>query len=190
MNRAQVSPATFVLGAALAFGILVVVALTRIHQMGIDPLPQEPPIQNPPPGGNPGGIDIAALAVALGCPQVGLAQIGGAVSGSLTDGDCRLAAGRLPLHEGGEPVDAWAFRLEDSTSLRLDMEAGGFDAVLAVLNEDMELVAFNDDRIPGEPAPDENAGIEITLPDGTFVAVATSFFDHERGTYLLTVQAD
>lgn len=190
MNRAYVSPATFVLGATLAFGILVLVALTGCDQMGIDPLPQDPPVQNPPPGGNPGGIDTAALAAALGCPQVGLAQIGGAVSGALTDSDCRLPAGRFPLHEGGEPVDAWAFRLEDSTSLRIDMEAGGFDAVLAVLNEDMEIVAFNDDRIPGEPAPDQNAGVEITLPDGTFVAVTTSFFESERGTYLVSIATD
>jgi hypothetical protein len=191
MNRAYVSPATFVLGATLAFGILVVVALTGCDQMGIDPLPENPPVQNPPPGGTPpGSIDTAALAAALGCPQVGLAQIGGAVSGSLSDGDCRLPAGRLELHDGGEPVDAWAFRLEDSAAVRIEMEAGGFDAVLALLDEDMQVIAFNDDRVPGDPAPDENAALELTLPDGTFVAVATSFFDYERGTYLLTIAGD
>lgn len=188
MNRAYVSPRTFVLGGAMAFGILVVVAMTGCDTMGIDPAPNLPPGQNPPPGGNPpGGIDTAALAAALGCQHVGLAQIGGAVAGALTDDDCTLEPNRFPHHEGGERVDAYAFRVSDSTALRLDLEAGGFDAVLALLNEDMELIAFNDDRIPGDPAPDEDATIEITLGAGTYVAVATSFFEGDRGSYLLVV---
>ena len=188
MNRAYVSPGTFVLGGVMALGILVVVAMTGCDTMGIDPAPTPPPTQNPPPGGNPpGDIDTAALAAALGCQNVGLAQLGGAVAGALTDDDCTLVADRFPHHEGGERVDAYAFRVSDSTAIRLDLEAGGFDAVLALLDEDMELVAFNDDRIPGEPAPDEDATIEITLAAGTYVAVATSFFETGRGSYSLTV---
>jgi hypothetical protein len=189
MNRAYVSPGTFVLGGAMALAILVVVTLTGCDTYGIDPLPV-PPTQNPGPGGNPGGIDTAALAAALGCPEVSLAQVNGSVSGALTDSDCALPAGRFPLHEGGERVDAFAFELADSTALRIDLEALGFDAVLALLNEDMDLVAFNDDRIPGEPAPDQNATIDTTLAGGTYVAVATSFFDHERGSYSLVVSTD
>src|SRR5687768_6599632 len=185
MNRANVSPGTFVLGGALAFGILVVVALTGCDTMGIDPPITPPPGQNPPPTGNE--IDTAALAAALGCESVGLAQVGGAVAGALTDDDCMLAAGRLPEHEGDERVDAYAFRFDDSTSVRIDLEAAGYDAVLALLDDDMELVAFNDDRIPGNPAPDEDATLELTVPAGTYVAVATSFFGTERGSYSLTV---
>jgi len=186
MNRAYVSPGTFVLGGFMALTILVVVSLTGCDTMGIDELP-EPPAQNPPPAGNPGSIDTAALAASLGCSEVLLAQVGGAVSGALTDGDCVLPAGRLPLHDGGERVDAYAFELADSANVRLDMQAPGFDAVLALLDEEMSVVAFNDDRIPGEPAPDEDARIEVRLGGGVYVAIATSFFESDRGSYSLTV---
>ncbi len=188
MNRAHVSPGTFVLGGALAFGILVVVALTGCDTMGIDPAPIPPPGQNPPPSGNE--IDTAALAAALGCDDVGLAQVGGGVAGALTDDDCALAAGRFPHHEGDERVDGYAFRVDDSTAIRIDLEAAGYDAVLALLDADMELLAFNDDRIPGNPAPDENATVELTVPAGTYVAVATSFFGTDRGSYSLTVATE
>ena len=36
-------------------------------------------------------------------------------------------------------------------------------------------------------APDENATIDTTLAGGIYVAIATSFFDHERGSYSLVI---
>jgi hypothetical protein len=154
---------------------------------GLDPEitdPTVPPVEPPPPTN---GIDTAALAAALGCDAVGLAQMGGATGGSLSDTDCVLALGRFPLYDGDEFLDGFAFRLDDATAVRLDLEAGGFDPVLILLDAEMNLVAFNDDRDPGDPAANENARIDTTLAAGTYVAIATSFFDGQRGTYALTM---
>jgi hypothetical protein len=177
---------------SLLLALLVALPLAGCDSYGLDPI-TNPPVDNPPvdnpPVDNPppGGIDTAALAAALGCDGMGLAQMDGAVGGALTETDCTLDADRFPLHDGGEFLDGFAFRLADSTTVRLDLQAGGFDAVLVLLDEDMDVVAYNDDMEPGNPAPDENARVELALAPGTYVAVATSFHDGERGTYALTM---
>src|SRR5690606_24735645 len=119
------------------------------------------PETTPPGTTPPGEIDTAALAAALGCDAVALANMGGSVSGSLVDTDCALEAGRFPEYEGGEFLDAYAFRLTDSTAVRLDLDAGAFDPLLVLLDENLDVVAYNDDRVPGDPAVDEGATIAM-----------------------------
>ncbi|HLA63991.1 MAG TPA: DVUA0089 family protein [Rhodothermales bacterium] len=173
------------------------IALAGCDSYGIDdptgPLPTDPsgpgdPTDPTPTDSteNPGPVPTnPELAEALGCFSVGNAGMGGALGGSLVETDCVLEAGRFPEYEGGEFLDAYAFTLDEETTVEINLDANAFDPVLALLNEDMEVLDFNDDRGPGDPADDEGSTIVQTLEAGTYVVVASSFFDGEQGTYTL-----
>lgn len=179
----------------LTVAFAATVALAGCDSYGIDdpagPLPTDPADPSDPTDPTPTDSTTNPtptnpdLAAALGCFSVGNAGMGGALGGSLVSTDCTLEADRFPEYEGGEYLDAYAFTLDEEATVEINLDANAFDPVLALLNEDMELVDFNDDRGPGEPADDEGATISRTLDPGTYVVIASSFFEGEQGTYTL-----
>jgi hypothetical protein len=155
---------------------------------GPGPVKPGPAPVDPEP--EPDAIDTAALAEALGCATVDVTEVDATERGELGAGDCVLEADRFVEYEGGEFVDAYAFRLTEATTLRLDLRAAGMDMYLYLTDADGELLASNDDRDPGDPAADENALVEADLEPGVYVALATSFDEEEAGRYTLTLSAD
>lgn len=88
---------------------------------------------------------------------------------------CRLADGNF--------ADIWRLELNARRSLRIDLTSSQFDALLVLVDPDINVITEDDDGGEGV-----NSRILWTLEAGTFFIVATSFSAGETGDYQLAVQ--
>lgn len=102
-------------------------------------------------------------------------KIGESRSGSLSAGDDVDS-------EYNAYLDKWAFRVSDEQEIVIAMNSMDFDTYLRLLDEDNEVVAFDDDS-----GDDFNSRIVEVLPAGCYVIEATSFDAGETGSYSISV---
>ena len=93
----------------------------------------------------------------------------GRVSGALSGGDCSVKQ----LVGGGSDdsfVDAYEFRLEQSTAVNIDMRSASLDSVLVLMDGRSRVLEVDNDSGTGC-----DARISQTLPAGTYAVLANTF---------------
>lgn len=130
----------------------------------------EPDDRQPAPETLEAVNDVALCGIchpaSLRCDQV--------ANGELAEGDCRLADGTL--------VDPWAFEIDSAREVNVSLTSTDFDAFLILLDEACEILARNDDCVPGEP---RHACISMVLAPGRYLLAVNSFDQGGRGRYRL-----
>lgn len=116
------------------------------------------------------------LDAEFGCDEVEATRLGRSESDALTSGDCT---------DGEFTYDVYAFRVSGSTDVQIDLESNEFDAVLTLLDEDLNEIDFNDDRSNSNT----DARLETRLSSGVYVVFAYSY-DGDLGDYELQLDGD
>jgi hypothetical protein len=117
----------------------------------------------------------AAIPDALDCDQVGSISLGQTINGRLDTQDCRLA-------EDDSPIDYYTFSVSSTRSVSLTMQSDDFDSFLILLDENGDLVQYDDD---GDPGSDLGADIQVTLSPGRYYIGANTVYASEGGYYTL-----
>jgi hypothetical protein len=97
--------------------------------------------------------------------------------GTLEEGDSVLAS-------DGSLYDEYTFEGEAGQRVTISLSSTDFDTYLALLGPDGEVIAQNDDIVPGNL----NSELTVTLPTtGTYIVIANSFDNTGRGRYTVVV---
>lgn len=145
-------------------------------------------------GGGPEGLAVAGITASAGAPSdavevlvfeaadycaSGLVlPVGTAVRTVLQAIDCTEIF-------GGEFADLWFLEIEQPTTVTIEMASDDFDAYLVLEDEEINVVAEDDDSGTGT-----DARITQELPAGGYWILSTSDAVGESGVYTLTVTGD
>jgi hypothetical protein len=112
---------------------------------------------------------------AIDCSRVGSISLGQTINGQLDTGDCRLS-------EDNSLIDYYSFQVSSNRTVSLTMQSDEFDPFLVLLDENGDLVDYDDDSDPGSQL---GANIQITLSPGRYYVGANSVYAGEGGFYTL-----
>ncbi|MDT8397340.1 MAG: matrixin family metalloprotease [Pseudomonadales bacterium] len=99
-------------------------------------------------------------------PEVSLNTV---ISGALTEGDCRMFE-LLNIGIDTSFVDAFRLHLDSEQTLSLQMESGLLDAVVLIVDENLQELGLDDDG-----AGDCDARLSAIFPAGDFLILANTF---------------
>ena len=111
----------------------------------------------------------------LDCNRVQTHRLGDTELGTLTDDDCFLP-------DDFTLVDYYRLEVSGSETFTLTLRSDDFDPFLFIIDDNGDLVAFDDD---GDPGTVLGSRIDITLPRGRYFIGANAVYDDEFGDYTL-----
>jgi uncharacterized protein (TIGR03437 family) len=112
-------------------------------------------------------------------------SIGQTVNGALVNTDCRS-----PIYGANFYADLWYFTAKAGQQVAIQMNSTEFDAYLALIGPDGELLDEDDDGGGGLNARIPLTSGFVTLPqDGTYIIEASSASENELGKYTLSLTA-
>lgn len=124
---------------------------------------------------------LQALGVIAGCADVQATAVGDSETGTLTAGECTMNT----LSSGDNSLaDFYAFRLESSREVQIDLEAQSGD-----INPYLFLFSSSGTQLmtDNNTGGDLDARITQTLGAGLYLIAANTFAVDETGSYRLTI---
>ncbi|HYE95923.1 MAG TPA: DVUA0089 family protein [Rubricoccaceae bacterium] len=125
-----------------------------------------------------GDNEVEIIRTATSCNRVQGALFAD-YDGEITDADCRV-------HEGGAPIDWWAFEFTGGSILfEANVTSTEFDTVLLLIDRHGTVIAQNDDI---DYPTNTNSRIEMdALAPGVYALGVRTYTPSERGDYHLEI---